>query len=226
MADPDLTFFCIPCCVVVEDPMRVNAESSAAPVRAPSIEEEVAKRLLRCGERSAKERITSTVGGLPWFHGISGDKTGNPVFRERVDEFVTRYDTPLPLGILAEILGLVDRPDVVASKLRKVEVDKAAVRETPRATLDSHAATDGKEPDPVGVDDDVASNGVPVSTTSAHDGHYVAVLVRLYGNVRRYPLLGTGFTWPCVWRTTNIREISPLIGLVFDLHRQNWKCFG
>ena len=149
-----------------------------APVRVPSIEEEDAKRLLRRRERLVKERtrITNTIGGLLRLHGISGEAPRKPRFRERVDALKTGYGMMSPREIRAEILGLVDRLDVVVGEPKGVEARKKAAVAASGAAPEILRA--GKAQDPDGTDE-VASDDP--ATAVPENAHCAAVLVTLRG---------------------------------------------
>ena len=179
-----------------------------APVRVPSIEEEDAKRLLRRRERLVKERtrITNTIGGLLRLHGISGEAPRKPGFRERVDALKTGYGMVLPPEIRAEILGLVDRLDVVVGELKGVEARKKAAVAASGAALEALGARMVQDPDGTG---EVASDD-PV-TAVPQNAHSAAVLVTLRGIGDNDALLLSTELFYREFR--NRRELASMAGL-------------
>ena len=174
-----------------------------APVRVPSVEEEDAKRLLRRRERLVKERtrITNAVGGLLRLHGVSGKALKTGGLRERLDTLETGYGTLLLPGIRAEILGLLDRLDLVWGELREVEAEKVARLTASKATLEAHGATGAVTPDP-----DEPAGAVP------KHAHCAATLVRLHGiGINDALLLSTELFYRDF---RNRRELASMAGLV------------
>ena len=183
-----------------------------APVRVPSVEEEDAKRLLRRRERLVKERIriTNTVGGLLRLHGVSCEAQKMRGLRGRLDTMETGYGTLLLPGIRAEILGLLDRLDLVCGELKEVEAEKAARLTASKATLEVHGATNAVPQDPEAGEIALASDE-PVGSVSKH-AHYAAILVRLHGiGINDALLLSTEIFYRDF---RNRRELASLAGLV------------
>lgn len=183
-----------------------------APVRVPSVEEEDAKRLLRRRERLVNERtrITNTVGGLLRLHGVSGEALKTGGLRERLDTLETGYGTLLLPGIRAEILGLLDRLDLVWGELREVEAEKVARLTASKATLEAHGATPAVTPDPeageIASDPDEPAGAVP------KHAHCAATLVRLHGiGINDALLLSTELFYRDF---RNRRELASMAGLV------------
>ena len=73
--------------------------------------------------------------------------------RERLDTLETGYGTLLLPGIRAEILGLLDRLDLVCGELKEVEAEKAARLTASKATLKAHGATAAVPLDPEAGED-------------------------------------------------------------------------
>ena len=99
---------------------------SPAPV--PTVAEEDAKRLPRRRERLVKERrrLANSVGGLLRLHGAPPGDAARADFRARLEGLRTGYGTERPPGLLAEILGIPGRLELVRAELRVVEAKKAA----------------------------------------------------------------------------------------------------
>ena len=108
-----------------------------SPVRVPTVAEEDAKRLLRRRERLVKEkrRLANSVGGLLRLHGAPPGDAARAGFRDRLEGLRTGYGTELPPGLLAEILGILDRLDLVRAELRAVEAEKAAALKASQEAL-------------------------------------------------------------------------------------------
>ncbi len=177
-----------------------------APVRVPSVEEEDAKRLLRRRERLVKERIriTCTVGGLLRLHGVSCEAQKMRGLRGRLETLETGYGTLLLPGIRAEILGLLDRLDLVCGELKKVEAEKVARLTASKATLEAHGATAAMTRDLEAGE--IASGSVPKHAPCA------ATLVRLHGiGINDALLLSTEIFYR---EFRNRRELASLAGLV------------
>lgn len=98
---------------------------------------------------------------------------------ERLGTRETGDDTLLLPGIHAEILGLLDRLDLVCGELKEVEVEKAARLTASEATLETHAATAAVTQDP--ETGKVASAlDEPAGSVPKH-AHRAATLFRLRG---------------------------------------------
>ena len=108
-----------------------------SPVRIPTVAEEDAKRLLRRRERLVKEkrRLANSVGGLLRLHGAPPGDAARAGFRARLEGLRTGYGTELPPELLEEILGILDRLDLVRAELKAVEAKKAAALKASQEAL-------------------------------------------------------------------------------------------
>ena len=66
----------------------------------------------------------------------------------RLDTLETGCGTLLRPGIRVEILGLLDRLDLVCGELKEVEAEKAARLKASKATLEAHGAMAAVTQDP------------------------------------------------------------------------------
>ena len=108
-----------------------------SPVRVPTVAEEDAKRLLRRRERlvTDRRRLANSVEGLLRLHGVRPGAAARAGFRARLEGLRTGYGTELPPELLAEILGILDRLDLVRAELRAVEAKKTAALKASQEAL-------------------------------------------------------------------------------------------
>ncbi len=103
----------------------------------------------------------------------------NRGLRGRLETLATGYDTLLLPGIRAEILGLLDRLDLVCGELKKVEAEKVARLTASKATAEAHGATAAMTQDPEAGE--VASASDELSGSVPKHAHCAATMVRLRG---------------------------------------------